>query len=112
MKGTHLGEFEELVLLVVASLYDEAYGVAVKKHIQEQAGRSVTLSTVHSALHRLQEKGFLDSRFGEASNSRGGKRKKIFTITAYGKKALQDAREMRDSLWNSIPKIVFEIKPT
>ncbi len=103
MKGTYLGEFEELVLLTVASLYKEAYGVGIKKSLHEQVGRKVTLSTVHAALHRLEKKGFLRSQFGEATKVRGGKRKKYFTLTAAGTEALQTARIVRNKLWDSIP---------
>lgn len=103
MKGTYLGEFEEIVLLVVASLYKEAYGVAVKKTIHEQIGRKVTLSTVHASLHRLEKKGFLRSQFGEATKVRGGKRKKYFTLTAAGTEALEHARMIRNKLWDTIP---------
>lgn len=109
MKGTYLGEFEELVLLTTGVLYDEAYGVAIKKEIQGQTGRKVTLSAVHSALHRLEDKGFLKSRLGGATKERGGKSKRFFAITAYGKKSLEEARGMRDSLWSQIPKIALDI---
>ncbi|HAA22344.1 MAG TPA: PadR family transcriptional regulator [Cytophagales bacterium] len=109
MKGTNLGEFEEVVLLVVGILYDDAYGVAIKEEINQQTGRSVTLSSVHAALNRLLEKGFLASRFGEPSQRRGGKRKKLFTITASGMAAMQAARAQRDQLWNALPQALFNI---
>ena len=109
MKGTYLGEFEELALLVVGTLFDDAYGVAVKQEIQAQTGRKVTLSTVHSALHRLEQKGFVKSRLGDPTSERGGKRKRLFTLTFAGVKALENAREMRNNLWDSIPKIAYNI---
>lgn len=107
MKGTNLGEFEELVLLVVGMLYDDAYGVAVKEAVLTETGRKVTLSSVHAALHRLSDKGYVDSRFGEPAKVRGGKRKKLFTLTASGVAALQDARSQRDRIWNAIPQIAL-----
>ena len=67
MKGTHLGEFEEIVMLTVAALYDQAYGVAVMEEIERRTGRSVSVG----ALERLEEKGFVQSRFGEARAERG-----------------------------------------
>lgn len=103
MKGTHLGEFEELVLLSVGALYDEAYGVAIKTHVREEANRKVSLSTVHAALNRLEQKGFLRSRFGEATKVRGGKRKRYFTLTAAGAAALQEAHQLRNRIWHRIP---------
>ncbi|MEL6674606.1 MAG: PadR family transcriptional regulator [Bacteroidota bacterium] len=108
MKGTHIGEFEELVLLTVAILYDTAYGVAIKQEILQQTARKVTLSTVHAALHRLEKKGFLQSRLGEATQSRGGKRKKLFTLTSAGVAAIQRARQQRNRLWEAIPSVALD----
>lgn len=107
MKGTYLGEFEELVLLTVGVLQDNAYGVGVKEEIETRSGRKATLSTVHSTLIRLEEKGFLESRLGEAGSERGGKRKRIFAMTSMGSKALIKSRELRNDLWENIPKISF-----
>ena len=107
MKGTYLGEFEELVLLTVGALYDEAYGVAVMDEIKEETGRSVNISAIHSALRRLEEKGFVKSRMGGATNERGGRRKRYFVLTSYGKKALDEAQSMRLKLYNRIPDISF-----
>ncbi len=112
MKGTNLGEFQELVLLTIGTLYPEAYGVGIKDEIKHTTARSVTLSTVHAALNRLEKKGLIESTFGEATNIRGGKRKKYFTITAYGLKTLQDSRAQRDQLWNAIPEQVFQVNWT
>ena len=103
MKGTYLGEFEELVLLIVGVLVDNAYGVTVAEEIERQTGRSVSLSPVHTALYRLEEKGFLTSELGGATKSRGGRRKRIYQITSAGKAALNKVRIMRNLLWNMIP---------
>ncbi len=108
MKGTHLGEFEELVLLTVGILHNEAYGLSIKQEIKARAKRNVNLSAIHAALYRLEEKGFVNARMGEASNKRGGKRKKLFTLTNYGIKTLKDQREMRDSFWTAIPNIAIK----
>jgi DNA-binding PadR family transcriptional regulator len=107
MKGTYLGEFEELVLLTVALLYDEAYGVALLEEISGRSGRSVSIGALHSALERLEEKGFLRSRMGEATAERGGRRKRYFTLTPAGEKALREVRDMRNSMWNAIPQAAF-----
>jgi PadR family transcriptional regulator, regulatory protein PadR len=107
MKGTYLGEFEEIVLLAVGILYDEAYGVSIRKEIEKQTKRAVNIGAVHTALHRLEEKGFLKSRFGEATLVRGGKRKRLFTLTAYGAKALSNAQELRKQMWAQVPKIAL-----
>lgn len=105
MKGTHLGEFEELVLLIVGVLVDEAYGVAVAEEIEKQTGRKVSLSPVHSALYRLEKKGFVKSEMSGATQTRGGRRKRIYQITAAGKSALDQVRIMRNSLWDMIPEV-------
>ncbi|MEQ9263759.1 MAG: helix-turn-helix transcriptional regulator [Balneolaceae bacterium] len=99
-----LGEFEEIVLLLVAVQFKEAYGLSITKAIEEELERSVTLSSVHTALYRLEEKGFVKSEIGGATSERGGRRKRLFTITATGLKALEASREVRNQLWNMIPK--------
>ncbi|MEO1052161.1 MAG: helix-turn-helix transcriptional regulator [Bacteroidota bacterium] len=110
MKGTYLGEFEEIVLLTVAVLHEAAYGNAVKQEVEKRLDRTVNLSAIHAALYRLEEKGFLHAEMGEATKRRGGKRKKYFTITAFGLKTLETSRSIRNDLWKAIPKIVFDIK--
>ena len=110
MKGTYIGEFEEIVLLAVGILYDEAYGVSIRQEIEDQSGRSVNIGAVHTALHRLEEKGYLTSRFGEAEEVRGGKRKRLFTLTSYGVKALKEAQSLRTQMWSQLPKVVLNTK--
>ncbi len=108
MAKVQLGEFEEIVLLTVAVLYDEAYGVAIKREIEERLDRSVSVGALQSALRRMETKGFLKSRLGEATQVRGGKRKRFFTVTPYGKQALTEVRDARLQLWQSIPKMAFD----
>lgn len=102
MKGTYLGELEELVLLTVGILHPAAYGVAVMDEIQKQVGRDLNISAVHAVLTRLEEKGFVKSAMGDPSQERGGRRKRIFTMTASGKKALEELNEMRTQLFNKM----------
>ncbi|OJV12738.1 MAG: PadR family transcriptional regulator [Dyadobacter sp. 50-39] len=104
MKGTYLGEFEEVVLLAVAILAGEAYGASITNEIEHQMQRSVNLGAVHAALHRLEEKGLLASRLGGATAERGGRSKRFFTLTIAGTKALDHIREIRNRMWNAIPK--------
>ena len=108
MKATSLGEFEEIVLLTVGTLHGDAYGVQVRRELEERLERKVNISAVHSALYRLESKGFLSTHMGEATNKRGGKRKKYFEVTAFGMQALKDARNLRTSLWNALPRILLE----
>ena len=107
MKRQNLGELEEIVLLIVASLYDNAYGVLIKNEIEKECNRKVTISTVHNVLQRLQEKGFLQSRHSEPTRERGGKRKLLFTVTMEGMQVLEQSKSMRERLWNNIPNIAF-----
>ena len=98
----YLGELEELILLMVALLNKEAYGVSIAEELKKQAGRDITISAVHAALHRLEEKGFVKSKMGGASQERGGRRKRLFTITTYGRNALQELRDTRNIIWDMI----------
>jgi PadR family transcriptional regulator PadR len=107
MKGTNIGELEELVLLTVGILHPDAYGVAVMDELDKQAGRSLNISAVHAVLTRLEEKGLVKSQMSEPSEVRGGRRKRIFVLTAAGKRALKEAHELRTQLYNRIPKIAF-----
>jgi DNA-binding PadR family transcriptional regulator len=108
MKGSYLGEFEEIVLLAVAIQHEEAYGYAIGQQIEAQTGRSVSLSAVHSALHRLEKKEFLTSRLAGATTKRGGKRRRFFAITSAGKAALQEAQQVRQRMWTLVPPVVWE----
>lgn len=108
MKGTRLGELEEMVLLTVGVLYDEAYGVAIKQELETRMGRSLSVGALHSALRRLEEKGFVDSRLGEATAERGGKRKRFFRVTVQGYRSLTEAKEFRKKLWDDIPPVAFD----
>lgn len=110
MKGTNLGEFEELVLLITAVLVTEAYSVAIQHELKARCGRSASLSTIHVALHRLEEKGYLTSAFGEATHDRGGRRKLLFKITNLGDRALITSRELRGKLWDAIPRVLTSLQ--
>ncbi len=100
-----LGEFEELVLLAVCILDDAAYGVSVKQQIEEHAKRTVLLGAVHITLYRLQDKGLLESELGGSSNTRGGRRKRLFKVTKAGMQQLESAQEVRLRMWQLIPKL-------
>lgn len=107
MKGTHLGEFEELVLLTCALLVDTAYSVTIAAEIEKQTNRSITLSTVHTALYRLEEKGFVESYMGGATGERGGRRRRLYRISVAGFDALNQARSIRDNMWQMMPDYKF-----
>lgn len=105
MKGTNIGELEELIMLVVALLYDDAYGYAIQKEIKERCDRSITISTVHASLARLEKKGYVNSRYAGATSSRGGRRKHLFRLTQAGEKVLIQTKQQRDSIWAAIPQM-------
>ena len=103
-----MGEFEETVLLIVGIQHEEAYGLSITKVIEEELGRSVNMSSVHTALYRLEEKGYVKSNLGGASERRGGRRKRIFVITSAGKAALMEAKTHRQYLWSQMPDYLFD----
>ena len=110
MKITKLGEFEELVLLTVVALRDDAYGVEIKRELEERLGEKLSVGSIQSALKRMEEKGFLKSEFGEATQKRGGKRKRIYTATPYALKVLRELKEIRAGLWKSMPRLAHDLK--
>jgi PadR family transcriptional regulator, regulatory protein PadR len=98
MKG-YIGEFEELVLLTIASLSDQAYGVAIKEDIEKRSSRSISIGALHSTITRLEEKGLIKSWLGDPTQERGGRRKRLFELTHQGKIALHRMKDLRDGLW-------------
>lgn len=100
MKG-YMGEFEELVLLTIASLDKDAYGVSIKNDIERRAGRKLSIGALHSTLTRLEEKRFIASHLGEPTEERGGRRKRYFELTQKGKAGLHQVKELRDALWKA-----------
>ena len=107
MKDHSLGEFEELVLLMVAALHDEAYGVAILESLEDKLEKKLNVSAVHVALKRMEDKGFVKSRFGGVTAERGGRRKKYYVVTALGKRVLDAQYELRNSIYRLIPKMSF-----
>jgi DNA-binding PadR family transcriptional regulator len=112
MHRLHLGEFEELVLLLVAVLHGNAYGVAIQEEMEQQTGRLVNISAVHAALRRLEDKAYLRSEWSEATTQRGGRRKRLFDITPAGRAALERSRDTYLKLWEQIPGFAPKISFT
>ena len=103
MKETKLGEFEEVILLLVGILGGEAYAFRIADEFECQTKRSVSIGAVHSTLTRLEGKGFLESVMGNATAERGGRRKRIFKITAFGRRVLKQSRDFKVALWEQYP---------
>ena len=107
MIGQSIGEFEELVLLVVAANHNEPYGVLILQQLEEKLKKKVNISAIHVALKRMENKGFVESKFGGITKERGGRRKKYYVITAFGKKVLDNQYNLRTSIYQQIPQISF-----
>lgn len=110
MSKEHLGELEELILLLIVMLEGEAYGLAVRRALKEHASRTVTIGAVHGTVNRLEKKGFIGSHLGGATDLRGGRRKRLFTITALGKRVLQKSRDTKVQLWQQIPGLSLDLR--
>jgi PadR family transcriptional regulator PadR len=109
MKKYQLGEFEEIVILTIGILNNEAYSISIKDEIESRLSRSVSMGALHTALRRLEDKGYLRSFAGEVTKERQGRPKRYFEITAMGKKAMHYAKTTREELWNAIPKTVLQV---
>ena len=96
MKGDYLGAFEELVLLAVQALAEAAYGANIQRTLEREARRAVSLGAVHTALERLESKGLVASNASEPTGERGGRRKRIFSVTRQGRSTLRATRTIRD----------------
>ncbi|MCE2995429.1 MAG: PadR family transcriptional regulator [Cyclobacteriaceae bacterium] len=105
MAKEYLGEFEELILTMVAALQEDAYGAAIAEEIETRLKREVNLSAVHVTLYRLEDKGYIKSSMGGGTNERGGRRKRIFTITSAGMAMLKAMKESRIELWKLVPQL-------
>jgi DNA-binding PadR family transcriptional regulator len=105
MRKEYLGEFEELVLTMVGVLQDDAYGASICDEIESRLKREVNLSAVHVTLYRLEDKGYIRSKVGGATKERGGRRKRIYTITSAGLALLRNLKESRQELWKLIPQL-------
>ncbi|MBX2875779.1 MAG: PadR family transcriptional regulator [Saprospiraceae bacterium] len=108
MKKYPLGEFEEIVLLTVGVLFENAYGVTIKDLIEKRLERKVSVGALQSALRRMEKKGYLVSYYGEKTNERGGKRKRFFKMTSHGKDVLNYTRTVRNNLWDDIPDVALD----
>jgi PadR family transcriptional regulator, regulatory protein PadR len=105
MAKEYLGEFEELILTLVAALKEDSYGAAIAGEIENRMKREVALSAVHVTLYRLEDKGYVKSQVGGATKERGGRRKRIFTITGTGLATLKAMKESRLDLWSMVPQL-------
>ena len=110
MKGSYLGEFQEIVLLAVMALQGQGYGVNIQQELKKRIDRSISRGALHSALVRLDEKGFVKSSMGGATAMRGGRPKRYYEITPSGRKALVEAQQLRNEFYRSMPDLVINLQ--
>lgn len=110
MKKYQLGEFEELVIMTIGILNNQAYGVSIQQEMESRLHRNISMGAIHAALTRMEDKGYLRSFAGESTPDRVGRPKRFFEITGLGKKAITYSKSTRDQFWNAIPKTVFQAK--
>ena len=101
-RGEYIGEFEQLVLLAVARLEGEGYGVTLRREIERRTGRSASIGAVYATLGRLQAKGMVASSEGESTGKRGGRARRLFELLPAGVEALTVARDMQDRMWDGV----------
>lgn len=101
-KGTFLGEFEQIVLLAVARLDGDGYGMSIRREIESRTGRGVSIGAIYATLERLQRKGYLASRGGASTPVRGGRARRHFALEPKGADALLQSRGMMDNMWDGV----------
>ncbi len=105
MKRSRLGEFQELILMTAIMLRTDAYGNEIQRELEERLNERLSVGAIQTALKRMEEKGFLTSEWGEATQRRGGKRKRIYSATPYAHQVLQEMKDIRSSLWDAMPQL-------
>ena len=105
MKKTRLGEFQELILMTVIVLQEEAYGNEIQRDLEERLKERLSMGAIQTALKRMEEKGFLTSEWGETTKRRGGKRRRIYTATPYAQEVLLEMKDIRTQLWSAMPGV-------
>ncbi len=105
MNRTFISELEELILLSVGVLYPEAYAYSIRLEIKDQVGKSLSLASVHTVLYRLEKEGLLKSELGGKSEKRGGRSKRLFSLTQTGIKTVQDIQSVREAMWAKMQSV-------
>jgi DNA-binding PadR family transcriptional regulator len=98
----HIGEFEQIVLLAVLRLGDDAYGVPIRQEIEKRTGRSLTVGALYRTFDRLEDKGYLTSWFSDPTAARGGRSRRYFKIAPAGVRALRESREALTAMWDGL----------
>ncbi len=107
MKKNRLGEFQELILMAVILLREQAHGNEIQRELESRLNERLSMGAIQTALKRMEDKGLLTSEWGEATPVRGGKRRKYYTATPYARKVLEEMTQVRSQMWQSI----HDLKP-
>ena len=102
----HLGEFEQIVLLAVLRLRDDAYGVPIRLEIERRTARALTVGALYRTLDRLEEKGYVSSAFSAPSSERGGRSKRYFKVKPLGLRSLRASRDALTAMWDGLEPLV------
>ena len=102
MPDIYLGEFEQVVLLAILRLGDDAYAIPVREEIEARTGRAVARGALYTALERLEAKGCLSSRMSEPLPERGGRSRRYYTVSAAGLAGLRASRAALLALWQGV----------
>ena len=102
-----LSRSEEMILLAVWKLKEEAYCVPIQDYLKEATGKTWSFSSIYNPLDRLEKSGLLDSRTTDPIKERGGRSKRVYRLTRLGREALREMRTIQDFLWEAAP----ELKP-
>ena len=103
-----LSRSEEIVLITILKLKDNAYGVAIRKKLYEETGTSWSFGSIYMALNTLTQKGYVKKSRGEPTAERGGRHKCLYTVSSDGKKALKEIKKIQESIWSDLPDIVLD----
>jgi PadR family transcriptional regulator PadR len=103
-----LTKHEELILLSICKLKENAYGVPIRKNIMDITGKPINYGSLCNTLYALVKKGYIESRESEPLAQKGGRRKVIYSMTTDGQKALKHSFEVYQQSWKEVPKFVFE----
>ena len=101
-KGEYLGEFEQIVLLALVRLAENAYGMTIRGEIEKRTGREVSIGAVYATLERLESKSYVSSWFADPTAERGGRAKRFFKLEPAGAAAIRRSREMLTSMWEGL----------
>lgn len=108
-KAEHLGEFEQLALLAVMRLAEDAYGARIQAELEATAGRAAAISSIYITLTRLEKKGLVRSELGAPTEGRGGKPRRYFRIEPAGLEALQGSRARLMAMWSGLEERLKQV---